>query len=219
MGIRTLLTKRLVEVRQQSMEAATCITSSSMTAFAAISLPRQWPPCLTRHANQHLVVCLCAQTSARGEGYQTTLQAFVDELKSMPVAVQTAAANEQHYEVWRAACCSLWCMPTPGGKTSRHDGDLMPMRRCPPSTFCCAWASGSSTAAACTRLPTPRWRRQRRQCSVSLPDTWDCETAVVAAASLLQHDSPPATRQSTRCAVGLRLLRCCPQAFTVSERS
>ena len=26
-------------------------------------------------------------------------QAFVDELRSMPVAVQTAAANEQHYEV------------------------------------------------------------------------------------------------------------------------
>ena len=26
-------------------------------------------------------------------------QAFVEELRSMPVAVQTAAANEQHYEV------------------------------------------------------------------------------------------------------------------------
>lgn len=25
--------------------------------------------------------------------------AFVDELKSMPIAIETAAANEQHYEV------------------------------------------------------------------------------------------------------------------------
>lgn len=29
--------------------------------------------------------------------------AFVRELKCLPVAVQTAAANEQHYEVSRAA--------------------------------------------------------------------------------------------------------------------
>jgi len=27
--------------------------------------------------------------------------AFVQELKCLPVAVQTAAANEQHYEVWQ----------------------------------------------------------------------------------------------------------------------
>jgi cyclopropane-fatty-acyl-phospholipid synthase len=39
------------------------------------------------------------QTSADGEEYQQKLQAFVDELKGMPVAVQTLAANEQHYEV------------------------------------------------------------------------------------------------------------------------
>lgn len=42
----------------------------------------------------------CAtQTSAKGEEYQTRLQGFVDELKSSPVAIQTDAANEQHYEV------------------------------------------------------------------------------------------------------------------------
>ena len=43
--------------------------------------------------------CVHAQTSADGEEYQQKLQAFVDELKGMPVAVQTLAANEQHYEV------------------------------------------------------------------------------------------------------------------------
>jgi hypothetical protein len=41
----------------------------------------------------------CMQTSARGEEYETRLQEFVDELKTMPVAVQTDSANEQHYEV------------------------------------------------------------------------------------------------------------------------
>ena len=30
---------------------------------------------------------------------QQRLQAFVDELKTMPVAIQTQEANEQHYEV------------------------------------------------------------------------------------------------------------------------
>jgi len=34
-----------------------------------------------------------------GEEFERQLQAFVDELKSLPVAVETDAANEQHYEV------------------------------------------------------------------------------------------------------------------------
>eukprot|EP00887_Chlorella_sp_A99_P007144 scaffold2.g7144.t1 len=34
---------------------------------------------------------------ASGEEYLERLQAFVDELKGMPVAIQTTAANEQHY--------------------------------------------------------------------------------------------------------------------------
>ncbi|KAK9804356.1 hypothetical protein WJX72_008944 [[Myrmecia] bisecta] len=33
------------------------------------------------------------------EAYQQKVQAFVEELKGMPIAIQTAAANEQHYEV------------------------------------------------------------------------------------------------------------------------
>lgn len=45
------------------------------------------------------MLCAHTQTSADGEEYQQKLQAFVDELKGMPVAVQTLAANEQHYEV------------------------------------------------------------------------------------------------------------------------
>jgi len=37
------------------------------------------------------------------EQLQRRKQAFVDELKTLPVAINTAAANEQHYEVtvWR----------------------------------------------------------------------------------------------------------------------
>lgn len=31
--------------------------------------------------------------------------AFVQELKTLPIAIQTAAANEQHYEVRRWPCC------------------------------------------------------------------------------------------------------------------
>lgn len=34
---------------------------------------------------------------------QERLQRFVEELKTMPVAIQTQAANEQHYEV----CCPV----------------------------------------------------------------------------------------------------------------
>lgn len=38
-------------------------------------------------------------TPASGEEFYAKLQEFVEELKQMPVAVQTDAANEQHYEV------------------------------------------------------------------------------------------------------------------------
>jgi len=49
------------------------------------SLPSLLPPRQQSHVSAELAA---ART-----------QAFVDELRSMPVAVQTAAANEQHYEV------------------------------------------------------------------------------------------------------------------------
>ena len=35
------------------------------------------------------------------------VQAFVEELKTLPIAVQTAAANEQHYEVLPSGS-ALW---------------------------------------------------------------------------------------------------------------
>lgn len=38
-------------------------------------------------------------TPESGEVFQENLQAFVEELKSMPIAVETDAANEQHYEL------------------------------------------------------------------------------------------------------------------------
>ncbi|KAL4537732.1 hypothetical protein Ndes2437B_g08837 [Nannochloris sp. 'desiccata'] len=38
-------------------------------------------------------------TPGSGEEFQEKMQAFVEELKNMPVAVETDAANEQHYEV------------------------------------------------------------------------------------------------------------------------
>ena len=40
-----------------------------------------------------------SQRKATGEDFHRKLRAFVEELKTMPVAVQTEAANEQHYEV------------------------------------------------------------------------------------------------------------------------
>jgi hypothetical protein len=49
------------------------------------SLPSLLPP----HQQSHVSAELAAART----------QDFVDELRSMPVAVQTAAANEQHYEV------------------------------------------------------------------------------------------------------------------------
>lgn len=33
------------------------------------------------------------------EEYQQRRQKFVEELKGLPIAIQTAAANEQHYEI------------------------------------------------------------------------------------------------------------------------
>lgn len=45
------------------------------------------------------LLCTCQESQGGEEGYQARLQAFVQDLKSLPVAVQTRAANEQHYEV------------------------------------------------------------------------------------------------------------------------
>lgn len=42
-------------------------------------------------------VLVQAQVGVEEEGRR--IQTFVDELKTLPIAVQTKAANEQHYEV------------------------------------------------------------------------------------------------------------------------
>lgn len=57
------------------------------------------PDWVCRCGIRSLLAIRKAETSARGEEYETRLQEFVDELKTMPVAVQTDSANEQHYEV------------------------------------------------------------------------------------------------------------------------
>lgn len=58
------------------------------------------PDAVARAGIRSLLAERARETSpASGEEYLERLQAFVDELKGMPVAIQTTAANEQHYEV------------------------------------------------------------------------------------------------------------------------
>lgn len=46
-----------------------------------------------------LFVYYCLQSEEGGALEQLRkVQAFVEELKTLPIAMQTAAANEQHYE-------------------------------------------------------------------------------------------------------------------------
>lgn len=47
------------------------------------------------------------QRTAVGEEYQEKLEAFVEELKGMPIAIETDTANEQHYEVRSTACSPM----------------------------------------------------------------------------------------------------------------
>lgn len=60
----------------------------------------RWPLCITCGDLITLV------QTCDGETRQQRLQAFVDELKNMPVAIQTQSANEQHYEVGPVAECT-----------------------------------------------------------------------------------------------------------------
>ncbi len=43
------------------------------------------------------------------------VQAFVEELKTLPIAVQTAAANEQHYEVLSCGTALPFCLSASRG--------------------------------------------------------------------------------------------------------
>jgi cyclopropane-fatty-acyl-phospholipid synthase len=78
MGIRYLLSLRLKEVR----------ACSALGSYEFI---------LSRRERDPLGEVL--QAALPFEQVQANKQAFVDELKSMPIAIETAAANEQHYEV------------------------------------------------------------------------------------------------------------------------
>lgn len=75
-GIRSLLAQRAKEVR---------------SAPAAALLPLHCAPLTPLPALQ--------SSPTSGEEFERRLQEFVDGLKGMPVAVETDAANEQHYEV------------------------------------------------------------------------------------------------------------------------
>lgn len=57
------------------------------------------PDAVVRAGIRWLLTQRKRETTPCGEEYYRRLQAFRDELAGMPVAVQTAAANEQHYEL------------------------------------------------------------------------------------------------------------------------
>ncbi|PSC74985.1 cyclopropane-fatty-acyl-phospholipid synthase [Micractinium conductrix] len=57
------------------------------------------PDFVLRAGMRYLLAQRARETAVAGEEYHARLQAFRDELAGMPVAVQTAAANEQHYEL------------------------------------------------------------------------------------------------------------------------
>lgn len=58
------------------------------------------PDPIIRRGIRHLLARRAKEsTPASGEDFYNQLQSFVEELKTMPVAIQTDAANEQHYEV------------------------------------------------------------------------------------------------------------------------
>lgn len=60
------------------------------------------------------LVCMLQSEEGGAAEQLRKVQAFVEELKTLPIAVQTAAANEQHYEVLpsgSALCFSLNICP------------------------------------------------------------------------------------------------------------
>ena len=93
-GIRYLLSIRQAEVRLSSRRPRSCRRcAASYCPCAPRAAAAQHPTTTTAPAAPS------PQTTCSGEEHQRRLQAFVDELKTMPIAVETDAANEQHYEV------------------------------------------------------------------------------------------------------------------------
>ena len=97
-GIRLMLSQRIASVSRHC----------NSVAMEAMALPtwdhlcRNVPLAASYLASlaQHLHGLLQEQKGGE-QAMQERLQRFVEELKTMPVAIQTQAANEQHYEV----CC------------------------------------------------------------------------------------------------------------------
>ena len=77
------------------------------------------------------------QRAAIGEDYQLKLQAFVDELKTMPIAVETDAANEQHYEVG-SPCTSY---------LAQYVGEHLLFKHLKPGRACCSCRRATSSSA------------------------------------------------------------------------
>ena len=100
-GIRYLLSQRAKEVcmgRSHRWRSPVCSRLSSSSSSS-----RRHRPAASGLARCLLLpeaaLPLLQTSSCSGEEFYRRLQAFRDELASMPVAVQTAAANEQHYEL------------------------------------------------------------------------------------------------------------------------
>lgn len=81
-GIRYLLSQRVAEVSRW--------LSGSRNPFHS----------LTRSEYQIRLSDAAQARQGGPEEQQQRKQTFVDELKSLPIAVQTSVANEQHYEVF-----------------------------------------------------------------------------------------------------------------------
>ena len=75
----------------QIPDSMVSINSLPLSTFLLVSLNLPFPSLSLLPPRQ--------QSHVSAELAAARTQAFVDELRSMPVAVQTAAANEQHYEV------------------------------------------------------------------------------------------------------------------------
>ena len=59
------------------------------------------------------LVCVLQSEEGGAAEQLRKVQAFVEELKTLPIAVQTAAANEQHYEVLRSGSALFFCLSAP----------------------------------------------------------------------------------------------------------
>ena len=109
-GIRLMLSQRIalvsrhcnsvaINATEPATEPATqgaCCTpwhfEVGIISAAKSRLPHASP--LSQHVHG-----LLQEQKGGEQGMQERLQRFVEELKTMPVAIQTQAANEQHYEV------------------------------------------------------------------------------------------------------------------------